>query len=54
VAALRHLTSCVDVSFLELGSLPRTSPKHLSRQLCLKLGTSGLIVGTLGDFVGLL
>lgn len=51
MAALRHLTYCVDVSFLELGSLPSTSPEHLGRQLSLKLSTSGLIVWALGHFV---
>ena len=53
MSTLRSLSDSVDVCLFELSSLPFTSAEHLSGELGLKLGTSGLIVGALSHLVGL-
>jgi len=53
VAALRHLTSRIDVGLLELGGLPLASAEHLRGELGLELGARGLVVDPLRHLVGL-
>lgn len=53
MTALGCLTGGVDVGFLEFGGLPLAGTEHLCSELGLQLGTSWLVIGTLGHLVRL-